>query len=442
MKSAASTLPSSVWLRRLDLLVPLLAFAVFAGLGVKFLQFRAKSDWDDVYLRAATYIADQGPLYIEFKLYTYPPFMAWLSIPFTMLPPVPSRLLWFAVNVFCFVGMVRIAWRWAYPADSERDLSDADRWKRWAVFAFGLLLGGRAMTNCMLHHQTDLVVGFLVFWGVDLLLRSRPNAAAVSIGLAAALKCTPLLWMAYFLWTGPRRAALLVAATAVSANLLPDITHPAPSGTWFSSWIGDILFNTLEPNKYPGQWNVDVMTNQSLAGSLFAWIISTWSWETGGLQLHYRQPPLTSPKIAKLIVYGIGSFLMLMSFLRMRFAGWKAKASSTPNVLDACMILCLMLLLSPMSHKTHFGLLLAPGFVLGRTWMEQRSPMLTAVLGLALLLQIVSLRAISAPLAGLASWYGAQMFTTMGLLGGCWIARSPRRVAEIQVEPMAFRRAA
>ena len=40
MKSAASTLPSSIWLRRLDLLFPILAVAVFAGLGVKFLQFR------------------------------------------------------------------------------------------------------------------------------------------------------------------------------------------------------------------------------------------------------------------------------------------------------------------------------------------------------------------------------------------------------------------
>ena len=97
----------------------------------------------------------------------------------------------------------------------------------------------------------------------------------------------------------------------------------------------DILFNTLESSKYPGQWNVDVMTNQSLAGSLYAWIISTWTWETGGLRLHYRMPPLTSPRIAKLIVYGIGSSLMLTSFLRMRFAGWKAKASPTPNVFDA-----------------------------------------------------------------------------------------------------------
>jgi len=442
MKSAAASLPTSIWLRRLDVLAPIVAVAVFIGIGVKFLQFRTKSDWDDVYLRAATYIADQGPLYTEFELYTYPPFMAWLSIPFTMLPPVPSRLLWFAVNVFCFVGMIRLAWRWAYPAGSERGLPDAELWKRWAVFAFGLLLGGRAMTNSMLHHQTDLVVGFLVFWGVDLLLRSRPYAAAIPLGLAAALKCTPLLFLAYFLWTGPRRATYLLAATAVGANLLPDLTHPSPTGGWFASWLYNILFNTLEPNKYPGQWNVDVMTNQSLAGSVYAWIISTWTWESGGLRLDWRRPPFTSPKIAKLVVYGIGPCLMLMSFLRMRLAFWKSKSASTPNVLDACMILCLMLLLSPMSHKTHFGLLLAPGFALGRLWMEQRSRMLTAVLGVVLFLQIISLRAINVPLASLASWSGAQMLTTFGLLAGCWIAYSQAREVEVRTEPTSRRRAA
>jgi hypothetical protein len=437
----ATTFDSSLALRRLDRWAPWVFAAVLVGLGVKFLQFGKRSEWDDVYLDAAGSIAQQGPLYGEFSVYTYPPLTAWLAIPFTLLPPLSSRLLWLAINVVCFVGMIRLAWRWVYPAGSDQGLSDADRWKRWAVFAFGLLLGGRAMTNCMLHHQTDLVVGVLVFLGVDLVLKSRPTLAAVPIGLAAGLKCTPLMWLAFFFWTGPRRAGLLVGLVAVAANLLPDLTHPTP-GTWLGAWLNGVLFNTLETNKYPGQWNVDPMTNQSLAGSFFAWIVTTWTWDAGGFQYHPLSTPRLSPTAAKGLVYGIGLSLMLVSFLRLRWAPLSSKSPRTPTAVECGMVLCLMLLLSPMSHKTHFGLLLAPGFALGGLWMENRTRWMTATLAIVLALQVVSLRAVSVPLASLASWHGAQMLSTMGLLVGCWIALAQRPAAALQLEPIPLRRAA
>jgi hypothetical protein len=424
----------------LDRFAPLVAVAVFIGLGVKFMSFKHKSDWNDVYLHASTLISESRPLYSDFSLYTYPPFMAWLAIPFTKIPPAPSRALWLLVHIACFVGMVRIAWGWMFPPAS-RALSDSERWKRWAVFAFGIVLGGRAMTNCMLHHQTDLVVGLLVFLGIDGVLKSKPNRAAVWFGLAAGLKCTPLLWLAFFCWTGPRSAALVVVLTAVGANLLPSLTHPLPSGTWLGQWLDHVLFGTLEPNKYPGQWNVDVMTNQSLAGSFYAWLTTTWSWDASGFSFKHIPQPHLSTAAAKVVVYGIALALSLVTFLHLRWGSLKSREWKTPNVFHCSMILCLMLLLSPMSHKTHFGLLLVPGFALGRLWFDQPTRALTAALGVVMLLQIVSLRAISVPLASVASWYGAQMLTTAALLVGCWIALHQRKAVAL-VQPMPLAKAA
>ena len=433
---------SGRWLSRLDRFAPLIAIAIFVGLGVKFMSFRHKSDWNDVYLHAATLMSEGRPLYSEFTLFTYPPFMAWLAIPLAKLPPVPSRAAWLAVHLFCFVGMVRLAWSWIYPRIPTAQLTDAERWQRWAVFAFGLLLGGRAMTNCMLHHQTDLVVGLIVFLGIDRVLKNRPSAAAVWFGLAAALKCTPLLWVALFCWTGPRRAAVIVVGVAVAANLLPNLTHPLPSGTWFGQWLSQVLFNTLEPNKYPGQWNVDVMTNQSLAGSFYAWLTTTWSWDASGFSFRHIPQPLLTAKTAKLLVYAIAFTLMFVSLMRLPWAELKSRLWKPSNVFHCSMILCLMLLLSPMSHKTHFGLLLVPGFALGRAWIDNRSRLLTLALGAVLFLQIVSLRAISVPLASLASWYGAQMLSTAGLLISCWIVLTPRREAAAIETPTPLIKAA
>jgi hypothetical protein len=439
MLSPATTgLNSRTALRWLDRLAPWIVLATFVGLAIPFHRLNRPCEWDDVYLRAAKVLQAGGPLYSEVPLYTYPPFMAWLAIPFTWMPVLASRALWFALNVGCFGGMVWLAWRWIYPPTESRTLTEAERWRRWAVLGFGLLLGGRAMTNSILHHQTDLVFGLLVFVGIDQLLKSRSSAAAIAFGLAAAMKCTPLLWTVFFLWSGPRRAALLVLLTAIVANLLPNVTHPTEHGTWLGGWLHHVLLNVLRPGAYPGQWNVDVITNQSLAGSCYAWIKSTWSWDAAGFHLHLRETGLISPLIAKLIVYGTGATLLLVTLRRLSWQPLACAETRPPTVTQCAMILLLMLLLSPMSHKTHFGLLLVPGFALGKAWMEGRSRALGLTLAVVVFLQIGSLRAISVPLAHFASWLGAQMLTTVALLAGCWIAHSgSRERADLRPRPEA-----
>lgn len=427
LPSAANGISATTALRWLDRIAPLVVLATFAGLAIPFHRLDRACEWDDVYLRAALVLRTGGHLYSEVPLYTYPPFMAWLAIPFTWMPVLVSRVLWFAINAACFAGMVWLAWRWVYPAAKNQTLTDAERWQRWAVLGFGLLLGGRAMTNSILHHQTDLVFGMLVFVGIDQLLKSRPSAAAVALGLAAAMKCTPLLWVVFFLWSGPRRSALLLLFTAIVANLLPNLTHPTEHGTWLSGWLSHVLFNVLRPGAYPGQWNVDVITNQSLAGSVYAWIKSTWSWDAAGFHLHLRETGLISPLAAKVLVYGVGAALLLVTLRRLTWQPPASAETTPPSVTQCAMILLLMLLLSPMSHKTHFGLLLVPGFALGRAWIEGRSRSLGLPLAVVMVLQVGSLRMLSVPLAYFASWLGAQMLTTVMLLVACWLAQPASR---------------
>lgn len=69
------------------------------------------SEWQEVYVRAGWGLLNGGDVYRLEDGYSYPPFMAWLAIPFTALPTTLSPLLWFSINVGCLVCMWRLAWR-------------------------------------------------------------------------------------------------------------------------------------------------------------------------------------------------------------------------------------------------------------------------------------------------------------------------------------------
>src|SRR6266849_3616697 len=87
----------------------LLAIVTLLVHAVPFL-LKQHSEWDEVYLRASGRLLNGGDVYRFEDGYSYPPFMAWLAIPFTALPTTVSRMLWLTINIGCLVGMWRLAW--------------------------------------------------------------------------------------------------------------------------------------------------------------------------------------------------------------------------------------------------------------------------------------------------------------------------------------------
>lgn len=79
-----------------------------------------------------------------------------------------------------------------------------------------------------------------------------------------------------------------------------------------------------------------------------------------------------------------------------------------------------MLLLSPMSSKAHFGVLVIPAFCLGRAALRLRSATLWTALALAVLLGFTSIKdPLGERLYTLALWCGATTWQTLALLAGC-----------------------
>ncbi len=77
-----------------------LGLILFLGLAVPF-NLRQTSEWENVYLQAASNLLAGKDIYAVGSGYLYPPFGAWLAIPFTFLPQPVSRMVWFLINMTC-----------------------------------------------------------------------------------------------------------------------------------------------------------------------------------------------------------------------------------------------------------------------------------------------------------------------------------------------------
>jgi hypothetical protein len=93
------------------------------------------------------------------------------------------------------------------------------RWWQWLVFG---VLFQRCLAQNLTHGQLSLWVGTFVALGVADLMRGRDLRAGAWLGVAAALKLTPLLFLlALPLMRRPRAAAMMLAVTLAAVLLVP-----------------------------------------------------------------------------------------------------------------------------------------------------------------------------------------------------------------------------
>jgi hypothetical protein len=240
-------------------------------------------------------------------------------------------------------------------------------------------------------------------------------------GIAAAMKCTPLLFALYFLVRGRVLAAGLLLTVFLVASLLPDlIASPADYATWLQKWYAMYLAPMFSVESRFGVWTSGQLFNQSLIGSVHRWCTTGWTLD-GGFAIVPVAPRL-SPTAMKLVILAAAagcSVVSLVTMLRSRYSAWH------------CGIVCCgMLLFSPMSSVAHFGLLVLPAFLLARAVFVERAMLAAVPLALMLgLAAAVNKDLLGAKLYSLGLWYGSAMAGALVALLSGWAALStpPRR---------------
>jgi len=365
-----------------------LAVAFFAGMAFPFLRRGDDSEWQTCYVRAGRrMLAGEVIHHSEPSAYAYPPLMAMCAAPFSRLSPRTSLAIWYAINIVAVVIVVESAWK---LTGGPALLGLHGRWA--AVFSVATLLSFRFLAAPLENQQFDVVIAALIFVGCRRLWGGRDLSAALWLGVAAAMKCTPLLFAPYLAWRGKFKSACLLVLVAVALNRLPDYIFPkadaldprGPCGTYLADWMETFLFRV--GRDAPGAWESDLVLNQSLSGLVNRFV-------QAGVPLGAADIPTSQTMLAPATVRAIRMIVYVAGLALVGVMAWRLgrPGRSLPPVefhhqplvhdvpwddlrtpVEAAMLVCLMLLLSPMSSKAHYVVLVLPVLLYARGVVEGR----------------------------------------------------------------------
>ncbi|MEV6816722.1 glycosyltransferase 87 family protein [Micromonospora sp. NPDC051296] len=223
-------------------------------IGVAIAVLPGHRGWFDigVYHGAVRHWAAGGELYewVTWNDYgfTYPPFAAIVMLPMAALPWYPTIVVNLALTVVAAGFLLYLL---------VDPLAQRAGWSRWYTFALAacLLAGLNPIRDTVSFGQVNLLLMALVYLDLWLLARGH-RLAGIGIGLAAAIKLTPAVFVAYLLVTRRWRAAATAVGTAGAATLLAAAAAPHATRTFFT----EALWDTGRVGK------LEYVSNQSLLG--------------------------------------------------------------------------------------------------------------------------------------------------------------------------------
>ncbi|MCK9897830.1 glycosyltransferase 87 family protein [Frankia sp. AgB32] len=191
--------------------------------------------------------------------FTYPPFAAFLFAPIAALPQWTAQALWGGLLFVCLAFFVReLADAAGLPG---RPLMAATAGRPFA--AGGLLVGTAAVVLACEpvrqnfgFGQVNLPLALMVL--LDLRGRSGRLPSGVLLGLAGAIKLTPMIFLPYLLLVGRWRAAAVASATFLGCGALSALPTATDSHLFWTKLV-------VDPSYIGG---TPYAANQSLCGVL------------------------------------------------------------------------------------------------------------------------------------------------------------------------------
>ncbi|MEL4164717.1 glycosyltransferase 87 family protein, partial [Corynebacterium bovis] len=184
--------------------------------------------------------------------FTYPPLAALLFVPLALLPQTVASLSMTAVTCLCLAVTVAVTVhalaREAGTTLPRRDVAVV------SVLALPVLVWLHPVLQTFGFGQVNVVLMAAV--AVDLLLPRTPWPRGALIGLAAAVKLTPAVFVLVLLLRRRWRAAAVAAGTGLGASALVWLVLPADSAAY---WFGALR----DPGRIGG---LEYAANQSLRG--------------------------------------------------------------------------------------------------------------------------------------------------------------------------------
>ncbi|MGD0464435.1 MAG: glycosyltransferase family 87 protein [Tepidisphaeraceae bacterium] len=394
-------------------------------------------EWRDVYLDASRRLASGQEIYRADSAYVYPPFSAILFVPIAPLPDKAAQTIWYAISAGVFALLLKSAW--SLSGGQTVDRLDAPKAEH-AIALLGGLCALQFAFNAISHLSLDLIIAAMLMAGGLAAIRGRWMRTGIWWGIAAAFKGPPFLFAGYLIWRRRWWSALVMVLVAVGANLLPDLIHrPAAGGLWVTRWFQDYIRPLGHGDQSQGQWYAGISDNQSLAGDIDRWFLTTVSATPGGVNVNWRPHPI-GPEPLKHLVLAIDAMVCLLVAAVMRPGRLRPSADPpmpSRSSLEFGLVMLLILLISPMSSRSLFCMMLLPAFCIARSAVYRRDWIAWTSIVLAGLASVLSQNVGFAPTFSHETlWDGFSTLDAMMLFLGClWLLGSNQQLAPAPSTP-------
>ena len=264
--------------------------------------------------------------------YIYPPFFAILLAPLTLLPYHAANLVWFTTNTFLLAASI------ALLVGLARGRLDRFEPVPLAAVIF-VSLNFFPTIRALQCGQAGFVLLFLTAGALAALAKGHDRICGLCLALAAAIKLTPLLLIAYLAWVGRRRAASWAMAFLAGFALV---------SVAVAGWANHVLYLTgFMPSLSRG---AATYANQSLNG-FFNRLLTDQSMSVFDFS--------SEPTSVRFLTRGAAALMLVAAFLitRARKSGMGDERRVT---LGYGLVVLTMLLVSPISWEHHYVLALVP----------------------------------------------------------------------------------
>jgi alpha-1,2-mannosyltransferase len=295
-----------------------------------------------LYPQGAECVLQGAPLRQCAELFSYPPTFAFLMAPFAAMPMGLRVVIWYVISVAATVGCFAISEKLVMRLLPGRWSENELAWLRIVT----IIVSIKFVLAVFEWQAYDTLTYFIVLAGLWAIVVNRALWGAVLLAFATAIKATPLVFLPYLVVKRRFWAAALFIVVFLALWLLPDAywalknMRPHYLETWLRQIAGPALANDANPDAlFWTSWAGANILNHSFSGMVARLVVDT-SFAAQGKAILY----------ALYAVYiAVVGLLLLRSRRRDDFAA-----------IDGSILVISMLLLSPMTSRYHYILLILP----------------------------------------------------------------------------------
>ena len=296
-------------------------------------------------------------LYADGHDFPYPPFFAMLFALPALLPLPAAKAILYPIAI---AVLLVLAWTLQRIIRSAFALDEKEAF--WISVA-GLFFCIQFILRDQAEVGLNTAIAAFIWLGVYFWRQDRDLLAGTSLGLAIAIKCTPAIFLAYFIWKRQWRIAICTALAALFFTVLPIVCQgPASWSKHIEAWATNAVHGISGTGSGYEVSEMSRTKNLSLRPSLMNYLTrlpeaSRRSWDPGIPFIFLNLSPSLASWLTNSILLAI-----LATFLW--WSREKVVTRNEPRVWELAATGALMLLFSPITWSQHCVILLPACFLI------------------------------------------------------------------------------